>query len=172
MRLASTADPRRGEGCAAEVVAVQVVERAPALDRDAQAAKAVVTDCGRYTTRYLLLIVAEEGVGRRAAADLLDPRPAHVVPVLLDHVAVVVLHLRQPVLRVPDKRLLAGQTLVARNHIAVGIIVETVEVADAVHRMVRAGIVVAACLSVEGDSNVLGCSLPNADHSGSHDYSA
>ena len=47
-----------------------------------------------------------------------------------------------------------GQSLVARDHIAIGIVVEAVEVADAVHRMVRPGVVVVVHLPVEGGQPV------------------
>ena len=64
---------------------------------------------------HLLLVMGEEGVGGGRggrAARLLDPRGARVIPVLLQHAAVVVLHFRQPVLRIPvEKFMLAGQYL-------------------------------------------------------------
>ena len=55
----------------------------------------------------------------------------------------------QPVLCVPDKCLLAGEALVARGHVAVGIVVKAVNVADAVDSVVRTGIAVAVALAVE-----------------------
>ena len=126
-----------------------MVERTAPLDGHAQTAEAVVADVSGRAVRHLLLVVAKEGVGRGRAADLLDARAAHVVPVLLDQVAVVVLHLRQPILRVPHQRLLAIESLVALDHVAVCIIVEAVEVVDAVDRMVRPGVVVVVHLPVE-----------------------
>ena len=139
----------RCQGCAAEMIAVQVVECAAPLDRNAHAAERVVADGRRYAVGDLLLIVAEEGVGRGAAADLLDPPAIHLIPILLDQVTVVVLHLRQPVLSVPHQRLLAIETLVAHNHVAVGVIVEAVGPGDAVNRMVRPDVVVVVRLPVE-----------------------
>jgi len=83
------------------VVAVHVIERAPPLHRNAQPAEAVVAYCRRHAVGHILLVVAEEGVGRRAAARLLDAPAVDVVPVLLQQTAVVVLQLGQPFLRVP-----------------------------------------------------------------------
>ena len=82
-------------------------------------------------------------VGRGRAADLLDARAVGIVPALLEQVGVVVQHLRQPVLRVPDERLLAGEPLVVHGHVAVGVVVEAVGTDDALDRMVRTGIAVA-----------------------------
>ena len=132
------------------MVAVQVVEVAAPLDRDAQAAEAVVADRRRYPARHLLLVVAEEGVGRGRSAGLLDARPAHVVPVLLQQVAVAVPRLRQPVLGVPDKRLLADESLVAHGHVAVGVVVEAVGAPDSIDRVKGAAVAVAVGLAVEG----------------------
>ena len=126
-----------------------VVERTPALNRNAQPAEAVVAYRRRHAARHLLLVMAEEGIGRRAAAHLLDAPAVDVVPVLLQQTAVVVLHLRQPVLCVPDKRLLAGKPLVAHRHVAVGIVIEAVIVADAVHSMVGPAVAVTVALPVE-----------------------
>jgi len=123
------------------MVAVQVVEVAAALDRNAHAAEAVVADGRRYRAGHLLLVVGEESVGRGIAARLLDARPLHAVPVLLQQVAVVVLHLRQPVLRFPDERLLACEPLVARGHVTV--VVEADRALYPVNRMVRLGVVIA-----------------------------
>ena len=58
-----------------------------------------------------------------------------------------IMHLGQPVLGVPDKRLLAGGTLVACGHVAVGIVVKTVIAADAVHGVVGTAIAVADLLA-------------------------
>lgn len=63
-------------------------------------------------------------------------------------VAVVVLHLREAVHSVPDERLPAWQTLVAHGHVAVGVVVEVVGVADSVDRVVRTSVAVG--LDVEG----------------------
>ena len=132
------------------MVAVQVVEVAAPLDRDALPAEAVVTDGRRYNARHLLFVVAEDGVSRGRAADLLDARAVEVVPVLLKQVAVVVLHLRQPVLGVPDKRLLADESLVAHGHVAVGVVVEAVGAPDSIDRVKGAAVAVAVGLAVEG----------------------
>ena len=99
---------RRRQRRAAQMVAVHVIERTAALNSNPQPAKAVVADGGGCAVGRLLFVVGEEGVGRRAAAHLPDARAARVVPVPLLRVAAGVLHLRQPVLRVPNKRLLAG----------------------------------------------------------------
>ena len=53
---------------------MQVEEVAAALDRDGQAAEAVVADGGGRADRHLLLVVAEEGVGRGRAAGRSAPR--------------------------------------------------------------------------------------------------
>ena len=74
MRLAVVVDPSAGEGCAAEVVAVQVVKVTAALDRDEQAAEAVVADGGGRAAGDFLFIVVEEGVGRGRAAGRSAPR--------------------------------------------------------------------------------------------------
>ena len=124
------------------MVAVQVVEVAAALDRDENAAEHVIADWRRCTVGHLLFVVGEEDVGGDAAADLLDARAVDVVPALLEQVAVVVLHLRQPVLRVSDEGLLAGETLVAHGHVAVGVVVETVGAADRVDRVEGAAVAV------------------------------
>ena len=99
-----------------------VVERTPALNRNAQPAEAVVAYRRRHTTRHLLLVMAEEGVGRRAAAHLLDAPAVDVVPVLLQQTAVVVLHLGQPFLRVPasiggEHDEISGDEIRIKNHI-------------------------------------------------------
>ena len=91
---------------------MQMVEGAAALDRNAHAAEGVVADCRRYTVGDLLLILGEEGVGRRIPARLLDPHAFGGVPVTLEQVALVVLHLLEPVLGVPHQRLLVSQPLV------------------------------------------------------------
>ena len=80
---------------------MQVVERAAPLDRDAHTAEAVVVDGGGRAVRHLLFVVAKESVCSGRSTNLLDPPAIYLIPVLLDHVAVVVLHLRQPVLCVP-----------------------------------------------------------------------